>query len=123
MPSKITRAEVLQRDGYHCRFCGIPVIPEEVRKKAHSLYPSVVRWGRKSEEQHAAFQALWLQFDHLVPHSRGGTNEVRNIVVACAPCNYGRGNFLLNEVGISDPFLRPPVKSMWQGLAQFVKSR
>ncbi|WP_328478506.1 HNH endonuclease [Actinoplanes sp. NBC_00393] len=30
--------------------------------------------------------------DHVVPLSRGGTNELTNLRPACGPCNYGRGN-------------------------------
>jgi hypothetical protein len=120
MPSLSILAKVLERDGFHCRFCCLPVIPKMVREKAHNLYPKAVPWGRKSYEQHAAFQAFWLQYDHIVPHSRGGSNDIENIVVACAPCNYGRGNFLLSEVGVSDPFLRPPHRSKWNGLMHFL---
>jgi 5-methylcytosine-specific restriction endonuclease McrA len=25
--------------------------------------------------------------DHVIPVSKGGTNDIRNIVLACAPCN------------------------------------
>lgn len=28
--------------------------------------------------------------EHLAPVSRGGTNDLSNIVAACAPCNYSR---------------------------------
>ncbi|WP_432029252.1 HNH endonuclease [Streptomyces sp. 1222.5] len=30
--------------------------------------------------------------DHIVPLSRGGTNEMRNLRPACGPCNFSRGN-------------------------------
>lgn len=30
--------------------------------------------------------------DHIVPLSRGGTNGPDNLVLACEPCNQGRGN-------------------------------
>ena len=32
-----------------------------------------------------------LTLDHLVPHSKGGTNEASNLVTACLRCNAGRG--------------------------------
>ncbi|MET9890780.1 HNH endonuclease [Streptomyces sp. NPDC006465] len=32
--------------------------------------------------------------DHIVPLSRGGSNEPSNLRPACGPCNYGRGNGL-----------------------------
>ncbi|MFI7281708.1 HNH endonuclease [Micromonospora chersina] len=30
--------------------------------------------------------------DHVVPLSRGGTNDLSNLRPACGPCNYSRGN-------------------------------
>nr|WP_255511149.1 HNH endonuclease signature motif containing protein [Micromonospora sp. WP24] len=30
--------------------------------------------------------------DHILPLSRGGTNDLANLRPACGPCNYGRGN-------------------------------
>src|SRR5262245_56913560 len=39
MPTLAQKLELLRRDGYHCRFCGIPVIRTEVRKRIHDAYP------------------------------------------------------------------------------------
>lgn len=30
--------------------------------------------------------------DHIIPKSFGGSNDVDNLRVGCAPCNHGRGN-------------------------------
>ncbi|MFJ6299437.1 HNH endonuclease [Streptomyces griseoviridis] len=30
--------------------------------------------------------------DHIVPLSRGGTNDVENLRPACGPCNFSRGS-------------------------------
>ncbi|MEV6300403.1 HNH endonuclease signature motif containing protein [Actinoplanes sp. NPDC051861] len=30
--------------------------------------------------------------DHIVPLSKGGTNELTNLRPSCGPCNYARGN-------------------------------
>ena len=88
MPNKADRDSILQRDGYHCRFCGIPVIPPEVRKALSKEYPEAAYWhSAKNCDQHAALQCLWLQFDHILPHCWGGENTPDNIVITCAPCN------------------------------------
>jgi 5-methylcytosine-specific restriction endonuclease McrA len=33
------------------------------------------------------FPPIEMTFDHVVPRSRGGTNQNTNLVLACAPCN------------------------------------
>lgn len=35
--------------------------------------------------------------DHVVPVSRGGTDEDSNLVAACGPCNSAKGDRLLSE--------------------------
>lgn len=120
MPNREEQKLIHKRDGYHCRFCGIPVIRKEIRIKLNTLYPDALPWGRRNPEQHSAFQALWLQYDHLLPHARGGNNEIKNIIITCAPCNYGRSDNLIEEVGILNPFLYPPIESLWDGLERLI---
>lgn len=55
------RFRILKRDGFSCRYCG--------------------RHGRDVE----------LHVDHVVPRSRGGTNDPTNLVASCAECNLGKG--------------------------------
>ena len=119
MPTSVEKRDLLQRDGYHCRFCGIPVIRKEVRSRIRRFYPSALRWGTKNAEQHAAFQAMVVNYDHLLPHARGGANDLENVVITCAPCNYGRMQYTLKEVGLIDPRTREAVSSTWDGLERF----
>jgi 5-methylcytosine-specific restriction endonuclease McrA len=119
IPSSVRRA-VLMRDGHHCRFCGIPVVSAAVRRRIHERYPATVNWSPINKDQHAAFQCLWLQYDHLVPRSRGGTSHADNIVITCAGCNFGRMESLLSEVGLTDPRTREPRQSVWDGLERFM---
>jgi 5-methylcytosine-specific restriction endonuclease McrA len=119
MPTLAERSVLYRRDGYHCRFCGIPVIRKEVRDRIRKVYPDALPWGSKNVDQHAAFQAMWAQYDHLLPHARGGNNDLENIVITCAPCNFGRMNSTLEEVGLIDPRTREPVRSTWDGLERF----
>ena len=113
------RRRLLQRDGYHCRFCGIPVIRAEVRAQIRKAYPDALPWGDSNRTQHAAFQTMWVQYDHLLPRAKGGRNELDNLLITCAPCNYGRMKYILEEVGLIDPLTRDPVRSTWDGLERF----
>lgn len=121
MPNATEKRALIARDGLHCRFCGLPVIRPEVRNELKRHYPKELRWGGTNATQHAGFQAMWLQYDHIVPHARGGTNDPLNMVITCAPCNYGRMDYLLEEVGLTDPFLWDPVKSAWDGLERVMR--
>jgi len=123
MPSTEEKSRLLQRDGYQCRFCAMPVIRGEIRRRIAKAYPNALQWGRLNVAQHAAFQAMWVQYDHMVPHARGGTNDLNNMVITCAACNFGRMNYLAAEVGLSDPRLRQPFRTKWDGLERFLGGR
>ena len=119
MPDRANKERLLAQQGWHCRFCGIPLIRPETRTWIRSKYKDALPWGTKNNEQHAAFQAMWLQYDHLVPHARGGTNDLENILITCAPCNYARMHYTIEELGLEDPRLRRRVESSWEGLESF----
>jgi 5-methylcytosine-specific restriction endonuclease McrA len=119
MPPKADKERIHLRDGYTCRFCGIPVVRPETRKRIRAIYPNALIWGDKEIQQHAAFQAMWAQYDHVVPHAKGGTNDLDNLVLTCAACNFGRGSYTLEEVGVADPRSRPPIRTAWDGLERF----
>src|ERR1035437_427599 len=109
MPSSELKRMLHIRDGYHCRFCGTPIIRRQVRKRIVSLYPKVVPWGPENADKHAAVFVMEAQYDHIVPHSRGGGNDLENIVLTCLPCNYGRSSFTLEEMGLFNPRTRERV--------------
>ena len=44
--------------------------------------------GRSSQE-------VALQIDHVLPRSKGGTDEIENLVSACVDCNVGKADVLL----------------------------
>ncbi len=58
--------------------------------------------------------------DHVVPHGRGGKNEDSNFVTACYCCQFGRGEWTLEEAELEDPRLREPVRDGWDGLSRLV---
>jgi 5-methylcytosine-specific restriction endonuclease McrA len=127
MPTTATKKIVIDRDGYHCRFCGIPVISSEIRRRLRDLYPDAIRWGRQNKDQHAALQCLWLQYDHVIPNQRGGASTPDNIIITCGPCNFGRMERSVEEMGLFDPTAtRYPPKwdghAAWDGLSRLTQS-
>jgi 5-methylcytosine-specific restriction endonuclease McrA len=118
-PNSALKRALILRDGYHCRFCGMPVIRKEVRERIRKVYPDALRWGATNAQQHAAFQVMCTNYDHIVPHARGGSSDLTNMVITCAACNYGRRDYTLHEVGILDPNDIELVCSTWDGLERF----
>lgn len=57
------RFKVLKRDKFTCVYCG----------------------GKPS-------QGYTLHVDHIIPKSKGGSNELNNLVTACEICNIGKSN-------------------------------
>ena len=74
-----TRRAVLQRDGYHCIYCGIQLGDSQ---KGQTL--------TKSD----------FTVDHIIPRSRGGRNTWGNTACACPVCNHRKGNRTPHEAGM-----------------------
>ncbi len=120
MPDKNLERELIKRDGHFCRFCGIPVVRKEIRSLLNVHYPSELPWEKNNLQQHAAFQAMWMQFDHIIPHARSGMTTLENMIITCAPCNYGRMNFLLEEIDLELLNKQTPCILNWTGLEELI---
>ncbi len=118
MPTLAAQRRVFERDGFRCRFCGCRVVLPAARKLLREALPGAINWGRTSAEQHAAFYALSATADHVLPYAKGGTSDPGNVVTACWGCNFGRGGYLLAEMGLADPREREPVRDEWDGLSR-----
>lgn len=66
--SKKVRFEVFKKDGFCCVYCGLKP-------------PTVI-----------------LEVDHIVPVSKGGKNNMENLVTSCFDCNRGKSNKSLDTV-------------------------
>lgn len=71
---QVTNTFLFARDRYRCQFCGRGELELGYRE--------------------------CLTRDHLVPLSRGGSNEWANVVTACSTCNTRKGNRLAVECGM-----------------------
>lgn len=74
-------------------------------------------------DRHDGTIAVLGSHDHVVPRSWGGSNELDNLVTACWPCQFGRGNARLEDCGLIDPRDRAPVVDDWDGLSRLVVVR
>ena len=119
-PSAEMKDALIARDGYRCRFCGIPTIRRRIRDRLCHGYPQALPWPTRGhgcdQKKHAAFMCMTLTYDHVHPHSRGGPTSIDNLVVTCWPCNFGRQGRTLEQLGLINPFDRVPVQIDWDGL-------
>jgi len=58
------------------------------------------------------------EIDHIIPVSRGGTNDENNLVACCYKCNRWKNIMLLEEFG---PGVAPVPPSEWYELEQAYK--
>ena len=65
--SKKLRFEVFKRDSFTCQYCGKKV-------------PDIV-----------------LHIDHISPVSKGGTNDITNLITSCVDCNLGKSDNTLDD--------------------------
>lgn len=74
-----TRRRVRKRDNHTCQYCG---------KK-------VMRDPKRSADK--------MVIDHVVPVSRGGSDKLSNLVIACLPCDKIKSDSTLEELGWQVP--------------------
>jgi 5-methylcytosine-specific restriction endonuclease McrA len=55
------------------------------------------KWGRQCAYCHKGNRPL--QVEHIMPKTRGGTNRVSNLTLACEPCNQKKGDRTAEEFG------------------------
>jgi len=67
---KQIRFEVFKRDSFKCQYCG------------------------------ASAPEVLLHIDHIKPVSKGGSNDITNLVTACIKCNLGKSNIPLDDKSI-----------------------
>ena len=53
-----------------------------------------------------------LQIDHIVPKSKGGSDRVSNLCIACGPCNQKKGNRPLSEFLKNNPELLAKIERL-----------
>lgn len=71
---QVTNTFLFARDHYRCQYCG--------------------RLGAELKPRES------LTRDHVIPLSRGGLNEWKNVVTACSTCNARKANHLPMEIGM-----------------------
>lgn len=118
-PRSATVAEVLRVDGYRCRYCQRPVVHKDVLMLVQRIVGKhSFSLGPTNLEMHGSAIAHRAVIDHVLPRKRGGPTRLGNLVAACYPCNFGKGHYTLEELGIAPP--RPALRDGWNGFQTLV---
>ena len=107
---------VHRRDGFVDRYTGRRLVfPGTLRLLAQLLpeqFPFHPNW--RTDACHFAFYELFPTLDHVVPVSRGGSDNFENWVTTSMLRNAAKANFMLGELNW---FLHPPGDlQQWDGL-------
>lgn len=64
-------------------------LPEKIKKTSRHISQSVkdTVWNRDGGKCVQCGSKEKLEFDHIIPHSKGGSNTYRNIQLLCENCN------------------------------------
>jgi 5-methylcytosine-specific restriction endonuclease McrA len=111
--------EVYARDSYRCRYCGLRLLALPAFKRFEAAVgPDVFRitGARRNRDYAGPCLVFRPVADHVDPWGRGGTTDLANLVTACWPCNFGKMEYTVEELGMNDPRDRPPVADGWDGL-------
>jgi 5-methylcytosine-specific restriction endonuclease McrA len=112
------RTILADRDGWLCFYCCIPLIP--VGSRENCIWIACTPTEPCAAYSHPAGGwcpdgGFWLVksgfaapiIEHVVPRSRGGGNNLENLVLACDWCNHRKGNRLLSELPADWASARP----------------
>lgn len=98
-------AEVYARDNLRCRYCQNKLLPlNSLKIIERALGKDIFNVsGNTNQLRHGYVYVVRATADHVVPHNRGGRTNLENLVTSCWACNYGKGGYTLEEIGLDDP--------------------
>ncbi|MSX23460.1 MAG: hypothetical protein F2786_03580 [Actinobacteria bacterium] len=98
---------IFVRDNFQCRYCSNPAIPKKIFRDAHKQLGSEALPLGKTNRTRSGFYLMFVAtLDHVLPWSLGGRTNESNLVTCCWSCNYGKANYTVEQLGITNPFER-----------------
>jgi hypothetical protein len=108
MPNVNTKAHVLVRDGFTCRYCGAQLYLAQAIKVLGIWRPEQNLWDAHWAKE--PLKSAGATVDHIEPEESGGLDTLDNLVTCCVLCNSIKGS---GQKTLLPPF---PEKS-WDGLS------
>lgn len=86
------RWKVLARDGFQCSGCGKFgfIIPDRYGKPT-VLEMKIYKASLNPYDGTFQYKHLPMEFDHIIPLSKGGKTELENLQLLCRNCNRKKG--------------------------------
>ncbi len=114
----VLKVAIHRRDSWTCRYCRAKTIAPPVLRFLSEIYPDEFPYhpNWKAGQVHPAYLLVSTSLDHVDPGGRGGSwLDQDNLVTACWPCNTGKADLRLAEVGWT-LLSEGEVRSDWDGL-------
>jgi len=89
MPNVNTKAHVLVRDGFTCRYCGHQLYLAQAIKILDIHKPGTNHWDAHWESE--PLKSHGATVDHIIPEDEGGYDSPDNLVACCVICNSSKG--------------------------------
>lgn len=114
----VVKVAIHRRDSWTCRYCGGRTVAPPVLRFLSELYPDDFPYhpNWRAGQVHPAYLLVSTSLDHVHPGGRGGSwLDEDNLATACWPCNTGKADLRLEEVGWA-LLGEADVRSDWDGL-------
>ena len=89
MPNVNTKAHVLVRDGFVCRYCGTRLYLPQAIKVLDMHNPGEKHWHPNAKL--GPLRSHGATVDHIIPEDDGGYDTFDNLVACCVVCNSRKG--------------------------------
>jgi len=111
-----------RRDHYRCRYCGLRLFPVQVLQAYERAVGNKSFAATAKNESHGVALVFRATYDHVDPLKYGGRHSLDNLVTSCYSCNFGKGGYTLEQLGLDDPRVRLVPPDDWDGLTSCLPS-
>ena len=128
-PTKKREMQIIREQGFHCRYCGIRLVPNKQLKNLQDLvgYETLPNRSKKKKRMSTIdIHGIWIltraTVDHVEPMAMGGLdiNRDENLAACCWSCNYAKSWYTIEDLEIDNPMCRPARHTDWLGLTDIL---
>jgi len=128
-PTEKVELRIIREQGFHCRYCGIRLVPNKQLVKLQTLVGYDIlpnRSRKKNRITNTDIHGIWTltraTVDHVEPMALGGldVNRDENLAACCWSCNYAKSWYTIEDLEIDNPMSRPARHTDWLGLTDIL---